>query len=140
MDAATFQTVFTAAVVAAVTAVIAHRSANSTVNAVDGNEVSNRDIHPGSRQTVTVTGSQSQKAENKKRKRQARKERKRSQKLAIQQQQLETPAILVPSRPYEGKLSKCDKCSFHQHGACHEMQCCNCLKIGHHARSCGVPA
>ena len=71
MDAATFQTAVTAAVVAAVTAVLAHRSAISTVNAADGNEVSNRGIHPGSRQTITVTGSQSQKAENKKRKRQA---------------------------------------------------------------------
>ena len=84
MDATNFQTAVTAAVVAAVTAVLAHSSAISTVNAADGNEVSNRVIHPGSRQTVTVTGSQIRKTENKKRKRQARKERKRSQRLAIQ--------------------------------------------------------
>ena len=71
MDAGTFQTSVTAAVVAAVTAVLAHRSAISTINADDGIEVSNRGIHPGSRQIVTVTGSQSRKAENKKRKRQA---------------------------------------------------------------------
>ena len=58
----------------------------------------------------------------------------------MQQQQVETPAIPVPSRPYEGKLPKCDKCSFHHHGACHEMKCCNCLNIGHHARNCGAPA
>ena len=57
MDAATFETTVTTAMVDAVTAVLAHRSANSTVNATDGNEVSNRGIHPGSRQTVTVTGS-----------------------------------------------------------------------------------
>ncbi|KAL7588912.1 hypothetical protein Lser_V15G37193 [Lactuca serriola] len=140
IDTATFQTAVTAAVVAAVTAVLAHHSAISTVNVVDGNGVSNRGIHPGSRQTVTVIGSQSQKAENKKRKRQARKERKRSQNLAIQQQQVETPAVPVPRKPYEGKLPKCDKCSFHHHGTCHVMQCCNCLNIGHHARSCGAPA
>ena len=119
---------------------MAHRSVISTVNAADGNEVSNRGIHPRSRQTVSVTGSQSRKTEIKKRKRQARKERKRSQRLAMQQQQVKTPAIPVLSRPYEGKLPKCDKCSFHHHGACHEMQCCNCLKIGHHARGCGAPA
>ena len=139
MDAATFQTVFTAAVVAAVTAVMTHRSAINTVNAADGNEVPNRDIHPGSHPAVTVPGSQSQKAENKKRKRQARKERKRAQKLAIPQQQVETPAVPIPRRSYEGKLPKCEKCSFHHHGTCHEMQCCNCLNIGHHARDCGAP-
>ena len=66
MDVATFQTAVTAAVVAAVTAVLAHRSAISPVNAANGNEFSNRGIHPGSRQTVTVTGSLSRKAENKK--------------------------------------------------------------------------
>ena len=101
MDAATFQTAVTTAVMAAVTVVLAHRSAISTSNADVGIEDSNRSINPGSQQTVTATGSQSRKTKNKKQKRQAQKERKKSQKLAIQQQQVETPAIPVPRRPYE---------------------------------------
>ncbi|KAL7585963.1 hypothetical protein Lser_V15G43956 [Lactuca serriola] len=136
MDAVTFQTTVTAAVVATVTAVLAYRSTNSTVNAADGNEVSNRGIHPGSRQTVTVTGSQRRKTENKKRKRQARKERKRSQRLATQQQQVETPAIPVPSRPYKGTLPKCDRCNYHHKGICRAWQCNSCNKMGHIARFC----
>nr|KAJ0225587.1 hypothetical protein LSAT_V11C100043400 [Lactuca sativa] len=122
------------------TAVLAHRCAISASNVDVGVEDSDRSINPGSHQTVTVTGSQSRKTKNKKRKRRAQKERKKSQRLVMQPQQVETPAIPVQSRPYEGKLPKCGKCSFHHHGAFHEMQCCNCLKIGHHARSCGSPA
>ena len=134
MDAALFQTAVTAAVVAAVTAVMAHHSANSTVNAADGNKVSNRDIHPGSRPTVTATGSQSQKTENKKRKRQAKVERKRFQRIAMQQSQ--TSAIPVPSRPYKGTLPKCDRCNHHHKGICRAWQCNNCNKMGHIARFC----
>ena len=132
IDTATLQ----AAVAAAVTTFLTHINSGNTSKTDKGVESLDGSTKPGNQQIVTVTGSQSRKTENKKRKRQAQKERKKSQRLAMQQQQVETLGIPVPSRPYEGKIPKCEKCSFHHHWAYHEMQCCNCLNIRHHAHYC----
>ena len=38
------------------------------------------------------------------------------------------PASAAPSapRPYSGNLPKCNKCGFHHHGECKELQCTSC--------------
>lgn len=136
IDATTFHVAVTA-VVTVVLANISFGNANTTGKGVDNSDCC---MDPGSQQMRTVTDLQSCKTKKKKRKRQAQKGRKRSQRLAMLQQQVATPAISALIGPYKGKHPKFNKCSFHHNGTCHEMQCYNCHKIGHHARSCGPPA
>ncbi|KAL7583029.1 hypothetical protein Lser_V15G43284 [Lactuca serriola] len=42
----------------------------------------------------------------------------------------------IPAKPYAGNLPKCNKCNYHHHGPCREMQCLNCNKKGHTIRYC----
>ena len=49
------------------------------------------------------------------------------------------PTAVVPTRPYVGNLSKCNKCNFHHHGACRVLHCINCNKNGHTARFSKAP-
>ncbi|XP_023765551.1 uncharacterized protein LOC111914038 [Lactuca sativa] len=51
-----------------------------------------------------------------------------------------TTANPTPIRQYAGNLPKCNKCSYHHNGACHEMHCTNCNKKGHTARFYRTPA
>ena len=54
----------------------------------------------------------------------------------MQQPQVETPVVPIPSKPYKGTLPRCDRCNYHHKGMCRFLQCDNCNKIGHIARFC----
>ncbi|XP_023732109.1 uncharacterized protein LOC111879909 [Lactuca sativa] len=48
-------------------------------------------------------------------------------------------SVQTTTKPYSGNLPKCNKCNYHHHGECKDMQCANCNCKGHTARYCRSP-